>query len=147
MNPHEILHLFIRWAAWEFLPVCAKYGHRFRFWFNIQKKLTRYMLSSVAASFNDVRMVPVQIHTPDDVLGAGNQGIWKRERLEFVPFLALEHGDQRAVGTEMAVRASWFFPLNVTAHSACLVKNICMEKNLRCKDWMFASVLILSVEC
>ena len=49
------------------MPVCAKYGHRFRFLLNIQKKkkLTRHMLSSVA-SFSDVMTVPLQIHSPDE---------------------------------------------------------------------------------
>lgn len=61
-----------------------------------------------------VMMVPLQIHTPDKALNAGNQGTWQREILEFELFLALENEDKGAfgacvlMGTEMAVMSSWF---------------------------------------
>lgn len=48
-----------------------KVWHRFRVLFNIQKKVTRHMLSSVASSFNDVMMMPLQIHTSDEAFDAG----------------------------------------------------------------------------
>lgn len=50
-----------------------KVWHRFRVLFNIQKKVTRHMLSSVASSFNDVMMMPLQIHTSDEAFDAGDR--------------------------------------------------------------------------
>lgn len=52
-----------------------KVRHRFRVLFNIQKKFTRHVLSSVASSFNDVMMMPLQIHTSDEAFDAGDQVI------------------------------------------------------------------------
>lgn len=59
----------------------------------ISKKSWQDLWSQVAGSFSDGMMVPLQIHTPDEVLDAENRGIWRRERLELELFLGLENED------------------------------------------------------
>lgn len=44
-----------------------------------KKKSLQDMLSHVACSFSGMRIVPLQIHIVDEVLGTGHQGVWKRE--------------------------------------------------------------------